>query len=45
MPDAAMGYLVRCTECGHEERTGSNPLRDGWPREASSAAFVAGWSR
>ena len=26
------GYLVRCTVCGREERTGSNPLRDGWPQ-------------
>lgn len=26
------GFLVRCTVCGREERTGGNPLRDGWPR-------------
>ena len=26
------GYLVRCTVCGREEHTGSNPLRDGWPK-------------
>lgn len=29
---AASGYLVRCTVCGREEHTGSNPLRDGWPK-------------
>ena len=26
------GYLVRCSTCGREERTGENPLRDGWPK-------------
>ena len=26
------GYLVRCTVCGRESRTGRNPLRDGWPK-------------
>lgn len=31
MSDAATGYLCRCTLCGREERTGSNPLKNGWP--------------
>jgi hypothetical protein len=26
------GLLCRCSACGREERTGTNPLRDGWPR-------------
>ena len=26
------GFLCRCTVCGREERTGENPLRDGWPK-------------
>ena len=25
------GYLCRCTVCGREERTGHNPLKNGWP--------------
>ena len=26
------GFLCRCPSCGREERTGDNPLRDGWPK-------------
>lgn len=26
------GLLCRCTVCGHEERAGDSPLRNGWPR-------------
>lgn len=25
------GFLCRCTVCGREERTGDNPLKNGWP--------------
>jgi len=25
------GYLCICHICGREERTGPNPLKDGWP--------------
>ena len=25
------GYLCKCGACGREERTGDNPLRNGWP--------------
>lgn len=25
------GYLCRCSVCGREERTGDNPLKNGWP--------------
>jgi len=31
MNSAATGYLCRCTVCGREERTGPNPLKNGWP--------------
>lgn len=31
MSDEA-GLLCRCSVCGREERTGQNPLRDGWPK-------------
>lgn len=26
------GFLCRCTICGREERTGDNPLKNGWPK-------------
>ncbi len=26
------GFLCRCTVCGCEERTGNNPLKNGWPK-------------
>ena len=25
------GFLCRCSVCGREERTGDNPLKNGWP--------------
>lgn len=29
---SAPGLLCRCSICGQEERTGANPLKDGWPK-------------
>jgi hypothetical protein len=26
------GFLCRCSVCEREERTGPNPLRNGWPK-------------
>ena len=46
------GFLCRCTGCGREERTGDNPLKNGWPtccgytmRLEDNEAFVAAIDR